>query len=160
MITTFQVRGWNPAPQGSKTYMGHGVMVESCKQVKYWRSVVTGEALKACKQMLLGQVHLDIEFVFSRPKSHYGSGRNAAKLKESAPVLHSNKPDLSKLIRSTEDALTNIAYKDDSQVCKISSLKRYADQGELPGAIITIRPFDLKHVNKTVLSALTGQVYS
>jgi len=70
-------------------------------------------------------------FVFDRPKSHFGTGRNANKLKGSSPLHHVCKPDLSNLIKMPEDILNNILWHDDSQIIKISSVeKRYAYPGE------------------------------
>ena len=40
-----------------------------------------------------------MNFRFVRPKSHYGTGRNAKKLKPSAPPHHTQKPDATKLLR-------------------------------------------------------------
>ena len=55
---------------------------------------------------LPGPVRLDAEFWFPRPKSHYGTGKNADKLKASAPTLHTGRVDLDKLVRLLGDALT------------------------------------------------------
>lgn len=57
-----------------------------------------------------------------RPKSHFGTGKNAKILKKSAPaVLHCTRtPDNDKVLRAILDALTGYAWKDDKQVvmCK------------------------------------------
>lgn len=131
-----------PAPQGSKRYVGHGIMIESSKHVKPWREAVKHAALLARPAaaddgiIYHGPVDLDITFCFLRPKSHYGTGRNAHILKESAAVSVIRKPDLSKLIRSTEDALTDaLIWRDDSQVVHITASKRYAD---MQGATIRV----------------------
>lgn len=135
-----RVEGYVPAPQGSKTAMPNGAVVEVCKRVKSWRAAVTDAAVKAGSRPFSGSVEMKAVFVFPRPKSHFGTGSNADKLKASAPYLHSIKPDVSKLLRSTEDALTNIAYTDDSRIAKTTAVKRYAALGELPGATIVIQP--------------------
>jgi len=126
-------------PQGSKRMVGNGVMIESCKHVKSWRAAVTDAAVAEGAQPLMGAVEMQVEFVFPRPRSHYGTGKNADKLKPSAPLLHSTRPDISKLLRSTEDALSNVAYQDDARIARTSAIKRYAAEGELPGALIAIR---------------------
>lgn len=61
---------------------------------------------------------LGIRFYFNRPQSHYGTGRNARTLKPSAPKLHAQSPDLAKLIRCLEDALTGVVWLDDKLVCR------------------------------------------
>ena len=135
-----EIRGWIPAPQGSKKYVGNGVMVEVSKRVKPWRYAVNQAAQDMCRCPLDGNVTMDVVFIFPRPKSHFGTGKNSQRLKPLAPTHHKFKPDLSKLIRSTEDALTGIAYQDDSQICELRASKRYAAIGEQPGAIITLHP--------------------
>ena len=136
----FEVRGYIPSPQGSKKHVGNGVMVESCKTVKLWRAAVADAAVFARIQKIAGPVIAHMEFVFPRPASHFGTGRNASKLKPSSPKRgHSVKPDLSKLVRSTEDALSGIAYDDDARIIRFAHLeKRYAAVDELPGAIIKL----------------------
>jgi Holliday junction resolvase RusA-like endonuclease len=39
--------------------------------------------------------------------------------------FHTVKPDSSNILKAVEDALNNIAYKDDSQICDSRSIKRY-----------------------------------
>jgi Holliday junction resolvase RusA-like endonuclease len=56
-------------------------------------------------------------------------------LKPNAPYYHTNAPDATKLIRSTEDALKKLVWQDDSQVCLQIISKTYEDK---PGALITI----------------------
>ncbi len=53
-----------------------------------------------------------------RPKSHFGTGKNAKIFKKSAPaVLHCPRtPDNDKVLRAILDALTGYAWKDDKQV--------------------------------------------
>jgi len=78
-------------------------------------------------------------FVLNRPKAHYGTGKNARMLKPSAPTEPTVKPDLIKMARAVEDAMSGIVYKDDSQVCKYRNLeKRYALDGEVEGVYVTV----------------------
>jgi Holliday junction resolvase RusA-like endonuclease len=46
---TFLVEDMAPAPQGSKRHVGKGVMVESCKNVKPWRLLVSKTAITLCQ---------------------------------------------------------------------------------------------------------------
>ena len=130
-----------PAPQGSKRHVGNGVMIESSAKVKPWREAVKAMAIDVKGddwQPLNGPVQLEVTFYFPRPQSHYGTGRNATTLKASAPVHHSSVPDLSKLIRSTEDALTEAGiWRDDSRVTRIRASKIYSTS--FTGAVITVR---------------------
>lgn len=134
---TFRVEGMAPAPQGSKRHVGKGVMIESCQDVKPWRILVAQSAVAAGVPLLRGPVRMSVVFVFSRPAGHF---RKDGSLKPSAPLHHSIRPDLSKLLRSTEDSLTKLAYEDDSRIVGCAIEKRYAIGDERPGAIVTVIP--------------------
>ena len=136
-----------PAPQGSKRHLGNGIMIEASKKVKPWRQDVKEAALNHYHGPVIdGPVEIEIIFLFARPKSHYGTGRNANNLKTSAPVFMTSKArgDIDKLERSTYDSLSETTggtvLKDDSLVVKNRSMKRYCVEGEHPGAMITVRP--------------------
>jgi Holliday junction resolvase RusA-like endonuclease len=74
-------------------------------------------------------------FVMPRPAYHFVGGNKKGKLKASAPRYHTVRPDVVKLQRSTEDALTKIIWVDDSQTYDIHAVKHY---GEEPGCQILI----------------------
>lgn len=63
-------------------------------------------------------VHLSVFFVMTRPKS----------VKRSH---HTTKPDLTNLIKSLEDALNGVVWKDDSQIFSVSAVKRYGPKGQI-----------------------------
>lgn len=92
-----------------------------------------------CEYPLSGPIGLRLTFVMPRPKSHYGTGKNAGVLKPNAPKYHTSKPDRGKLARAVEDALTLIAYVDDSQVCAGPIEKVYGDR---PGVEIELTPME------------------
>ena len=131
----FAVQGIEPAPQGSKRHVGNGRMVEASAKVKPWRFAVSQAALNTNEPITDRPVMVQITFMFNRPKSHYNS---KGQLKPTAPLYKQTKPDLDKLCRSTLDGLTNVLLKDDSQVVNLICCKIYAEEGELPGALITI----------------------
>lgn len=139
-----------PAPGGSKTaipmYDGNGKLVtkptESGRQrpvLRYvddakgnaaWRKIVgwIGKSTMQHKklQALEGPLRFSVEFLMPR----------GVTVKRAD---HTVKPDLSKLIRSTEDALTSIVWIDDAQIVEHGPMrKRYITNGESPGAKITI----------------------
>ncbi|WP_030672232.1 RusA family crossover junction endodeoxyribonuclease [Streptomyces sp. NRRL B-1347] len=150
---TITVRGV-PGPQGSKTHVGGGRMIESSAKVKPWRECVAWMAIqarqKARGRTITGPVALAVTFSLERPRSHYGNGRNTATvLRPSAPARPDRKPDVSKLIRSTEDALTTaLVYRDDALVVEYWRLGKYyvSDYGQVfdvldtPGAVIRVWP--------------------
>jgi Holliday junction resolvase RusA-like endonuclease len=128
-----------PAPGGSKkafVVAGRARIVEDSKRNADWRASVALAASREIEAPLEGPLELTLTFVMPRTKGHYGSGKNAGKLKTSAPIWHTTKPDRTKLMRSTEDALTGIAWRDDTQVVSGSTLKQYGDR---PGCWISIR---------------------
>lgn len=135
-VVRLVVRGI-PAPQGSKRFVGvvkgRGRMVESSKKVQPWRSSVKGAAevlLNASGAAPIdGPVRLRIVFTMPAPAS-------LPKRKASHPV---RMPDLSKLVRSTEDALTEAGvWKDDSRVVVCEAIKTYpaATPGAHPEALV------------------------
>jgi len=79
------------------------------------------------------------EYRFHRPKSHHGTGRNADKLKPSAPRYHTQKPDRDNLDKAVLDAFTDIGlWHDDCQVVGGQIQKRWCEPHEGPGCEITI----------------------
>lgn len=142
LVYAFHVYG-DPAPQGSKRHVGKGVMVESSKKVKPWRIAVTDAAMQIRRDLLDEPLVADMVFTFLRPRAHYRTGRNAHLLRDNAPARPMGKPDVSKLIRSTEDALSGVLYRDDSRITEYGRLlKVYAgedtDALDVPGAVIRI----------------------
>jgi Holliday junction resolvase RusA-like endonuclease len=130
-VTTFHVPGI-PAPQGSKTgYIrgGRVVLVESSKKVKPWRAAVAQAATIAYlhAEPIDGPVAVEIDFHLPRPKSL-----------PKRVIWMVKKPDLDKLIRSTLDALSGIAYIDDNRITHITATKDYAASPGDAGATITI----------------------
>lgn len=77
-----------------------------------------------------GPVRMTSLFYFTRPKSHYGTGKNAAILKPSAPAIKTTKPDLSKLVRALEDGLTGVVYVDDAQIVSHVAEKQFGDRSD------------------------------
>jgi Holliday junction resolvase RusA-like endonuclease len=96
--------------------------------VHNWKGMVADAARQAYSgPLLIGAVKLEITFIRPRPASHYGTGRNAHRLKASAPRWPITKPDLTKLRRAVEDALKGVVWRDDSQVVEGIDRKRYGE---------------------------------
>jgi len=141
------VRGL-PAPQGSKRHVGNGVMIEMSKRVKPWREAVVGAAAEARSAagiwLLDTALRADMVFTMLRPASHYRTGRNAHLLHDRAPLCPAKAPDLSKLIRSTEDALTDAGVmRSDALIVEYGrAAKVWANEDpdalDSPGAVIRI----------------------
>lgn len=86
-----------------------------------------------------GPVALQMAFWFRRPKSHYGSGKNAAVLRFDAPKYQVTKPDADNLAKAVMDALTTMGglWNDDTQVAQLRVVKCY---GDTPGMHLEIGP--------------------
>jgi len=85
------------------------------------------EATHQIDRTYQGPVSMTCDFVFERPKSHFGTGRNSEKLKPSAPTHHVQKPDTDNLLKFVKDCLNGQAYKDDSQVVSLEANKRWGN---------------------------------
>lgn len=139
-----------PAPQGSKIRTNYGVRDDN-PATKPFRDIVTAEALTARKtagwEPRPGPVVVDVVFTMPRPRGHYGTGRNATKVKASAPSHPATKPDSDKLGRAVLDGLDDAGvYLDDGQVFDLHIVKAYPhghlDALDTPGAVITITQED------------------
>jgi len=150
MSQSFYIQG-TPVPQGSKnafvyTPKGGGrpravVTDASGQRLKDWRKIIHYTAKqKWSGDPLEGPVSLTVTIYIKRPKNHYGTGKNAHMLKDTAPKHHIIKPDRTKLLRAIEDGLTGICWKDDSQVISGPCDKLYADKREDAGCFVTIEP--------------------
>ena len=125
-----------PAPQGSKRHVGRGVMVESSKAVKPWREAVKTAALEVMdgRPALDGPLRVSMVFTVRKPTS-------APKSRRTWP---DRTPDLSKLCRATEDALTEAGvWTDDARVVAYDWLAKVfpgEDVGALhiPGVTVTV----------------------
>ena len=141
---TFTVLG-KPATQGSKTYKGRGVMVDSCKRLKAWRQLVrkTAKSLRPSGwyARLNAPICVSVVFVFARANDQYiNNTPGPDRLKPDAPQ-HCTKRigDVDKLSRAILDSLSEgVVYNDDAQVIDLIAHKRYANDREQPCAIITV----------------------
>lgn len=142
-VIRLTVRGL-PAPQGSKSFKGmsnagRAILTESSKKVRPWRQDVkaAAEALRdrTGAPPIDGPVIVRMTFTLPKPKS-------APKRRRTYPM---RTPDLSKLARSTEDALTDAGiWADDARVIGYEKLwKTYpsedVDALDSPGCVIEIR---------------------
>lgn len=166
----FRVRGL-PAPQGSKAMMRHRttgamIMIESAKGVAPWRMAVAAAAMAAVAgrgwMPLGGPVVLRVRFALPRPKSHYRCADPARDLKGSSPLAPVSPPDLSKLLRATEDALTTARiWADDSLVVEVIASKVYAGEDpsgvlDSPGALIAVAPASPAYHHRRAAPAREG----
>jgi hypothetical protein len=157
-ILTIRVYG-TPAPGGSKNGFRSGPACRVCGKRRgpiimqdaggdanaVWKATVAAYARQAMaaqgwKKNEAPVCHdADCTFFIARPKSHFGTGKNAAVLKPNAPVDHLVAPDSTKFWRPTEDALTHAGvWQDDSQCPGAHHVKQYCTLGQAPGCEIKI----------------------
>jgi crossover junction endodeoxyribonuclease RusA len=140
----FTVYG-RPQPAGSKRAFavkqggvptGRIAVTDDNTKGKPWRDSIVAEALlqyhatlgvpvERRHELMRGPLTLHVDFYVARPKGHYGSGRNAERVKPSAPDYPTTKPDVTKLVRAVEDALTGTVWHDDAQIVNQHATKRF-----------------------------------
>ena len=108
-------------PVGSKRAFprkGGGVIVapDNPRAQPWMAEAAALAATAAGDEAMTGALSLYVTFTLARPKGHYGTGRNSANLRPSAPPYPATRPDLTKLVRGLEDALTGALWRDDAQV--------------------------------------------
>ena len=146
-MVELRIRGL-PAPQGSKKHVGRGILVESSKRVKPWRTDIVTQSWDQYKsEPMTGPLEVEIIFWFPRPVAHYRTalGKRTNTIKDNAPT-HTTSAfdgDIDKVVRATLDGLSAKAggcvIKDDSLVVKLSCEKRYVTRTEGCGALIRVR---------------------
>jgi len=121
-----------PAPQGSKTRMPNGAMVEggsAAGRAKHlaWRTAVAEAAVGKVDEPLDGPLQLVAQFFLPRPASR------------KRDRWADRKPDLDKLLRCTLDGLTDAGLiRDDARVTYIAASKELADTWT--GATLRVQP--------------------
>lgn len=124
-----------PRPQGSMRLLG---AVNGQPRLRYSdttiehrnMAVVTLRDEWSGRDTLAEAVAVRCTFEFPRPRSHYGTGRNASTLKPSAPRWHGSTPDTDKLLRLVGDSLVLAGVlRDDSQITVMRGEKVWSDAG-------------------------------
>lgn len=129
-MISFFVPG-KPQAQGSKVKGQWGNMREANKELGPWRERVALEAYRVAGGQIFqtGEpVALGLEFVLYRPSSAPKTKRLSA----------TKKPDIDKMERAIQDALTHVLWPDDAQVTLVIKRKRVAELGESPGVYVWV----------------------
>lgn len=141
---TFTIHG-TPRPQGSLKIVtsrstGRAFAKNSDTTTEHRNLLVATIGSQWEDTPITGAVQLWATFVMPRPASHYGTGRNADRLKPSAPFWHTGKPDGDKLIRAVFDALTIAGVvRDDCVIDRHHAAKRWqTDRGDRPRTEVII----------------------
>ena len=114
------------------------VVVDDNPKSKDWKNAVACEARKAYRGELLdGALSVEFTFYRPRPKGHYGTkGLNKKGLASGHPTT---KPDVLKLARAVEDALTNVIWIDDAQIVDERLRKVWGEPARVEIVIRTVR---------------------
>jgi Holliday junction resolvase RusA-like endonuclease len=115
----------------------HFIRDSSGKRGSEWRNAVAqaGGIEMRGAPLLDGALELRLEFVVPRPKAHVG----ARGLKPSAPAWPTTRPDVLKLARGVEDALTGIVWRDDSQIVVEHLVKSYGEPARVEVSVYRLR---------------------
>jgi Holliday junction resolvase RusA-like endonuclease len=119
-------------PLGGNSPTGRWGVVDANKKAEPWkRTVAQAAGEQYVGPLLLGPLVVEFVFVQTRPKAHFGTGRNQGIVKDSAPAYPAKNPDALKLGRAVEDALTGVLWRDDNQIVDERIAKRYGDRARV-----------------------------
>lgn len=131
---TFTVLG-DAKPSGSKRAFavrrngvptGQIAVSDANPKAKEWKQEVKHAARQAFTGHLLDvPIKLVLKFFRPRPKGHYG--RNGLNSKGRASTAPTSKPDVLKLARGVEDALTGVVWRDDAQIVSETLTKEWGE---------------------------------
>lgn len=144
-MTAFTVYG-QARPKGNMRRTPAGGMYDSDKGVKAWMQSIAwsahalGDARGTPWHDDRVPLKLEVVFWIRRPAFHLTGGVTGGGLRPSAPGWPTMRPDVDKLVRAVLDALTGVAYSDDSQVVQLVAQKRYCAPGESERTIIAVSP--------------------
>lgn len=118
-MISFTVFG-DPQSGGSKiqgrTNFGRTFLRDTNPKVGAWKRDVkmTAQVAMERHELMTGPIRLEAKFYVQLPRT----------VKRSYPTV---KPDLTKLLRPVEDALTGVVYRDDCQIIKTTMEKHYGE---------------------------------
>lgn len=95
-----------------------------------------------------GPVEISITIFLQCPKSYPKKIREAML---SGEILPTRTPDCSNVLKSAEDGLNGIAYKDDSQIAKTNTERFYAEE---PGLLVVVAPVNTDYMKESLRASL------
>lgn len=143
-VTEFEIVG-DPSPQGSKTRMPNGAVVEgrsAAQRAKHknWRTAIADAAKDVAERLpefdgydapLDGPLGLSVEFRFAMPASRRKAVREAGR------AFKTSAPDVDKLLRALCDGLqAGGLIRDDARICAVEATK--VEVVGWTGALVTI----------------------
>src|SRR5262245_36927558 len=120
-----------------KRGMKKPIITDSNRNARSWSQLVAEGANRAIGALpvddrallFASAIRLSVAFYLPRPKKYQKRGLG---------VAHLTAPDIDKLVRAILDALTQVAWGDDSQVVELLTTKAYADVDSPPHADIRV----------------------
>jgi Holliday junction resolvase RusA-like endonuclease len=131
----FTVAG-KPEPAGSKRALPWRArdgrsgtsIVDANPKSRGWKTQVSEAAAAAFSgELLNGPLSVELVFEVPRPQGHFGKHGLLA----SAPAHPTTRPDVLKLARAVEDAITGTIWRDDAQIVREVLVKTYGEQSRL-----------------------------
>lgn len=121
---------------------------DSNKKSKGWKNAVKASAgVQYLGPLLRCSLTVEMIFYVVRKKGDYGTGRNAGVVKDSSPAYPAKRPDVLKLARGVEDALTGTVWLDDALIVDERIAKRF---GEKEGVEVRIWATEAQRVDDLV----------
>jgi len=120
-----------PVPKARPRFSSKSGTAYTPKRTKDYEAHIKKHIKPLVKELLLGPVHVHLNVVFKRPKYMQKN------IYSHDLILHTKRPDLDNVIKAVLDALNSV-LNDDSQVCKISATKYYAEKDHEPRTEISI----------------------
>lgn len=105
------------------------------EQEGYFKQIITKQLPKDF-EIFTGPVILEMDFRLTRPKNHFGTGRNAEKLKRWAPIWPLVTPDWDNLAKFVCDCMNGLIFEDDKQIVSAKADKFY---GKVSCTLINVR---------------------
>jgi Holliday junction resolvase RusA-like endonuclease len=151
-ISVRPVPRYGPGREVIGSALAYGSSKESEKRIKSWMNTVRNAAQLAygAQMPIAGPVAVEMTFFRKRPDNQVGTGRNAGVVKEWAPRYPIVYPDVLKLARGIEDAMTGVVYLDDAQIVEERTLKLFTSPGTEPRVEVTVWVLDNELVREQI----------
>lgn len=127
-----------PAPKGRPRMTKRGIAFTPSKtrRAEQDLAVLVSNELKG-KEPIDVAIRVEMDVFMPRPKSHYGTGRNAGKIKDSSPQFPITKPDIDNIEKLFLDAAEGLLWTNDSRIVHKNTRLCYAD-GRAPGYVVVV----------------------
>lgn len=139
MLIEFDVQGQPMAqPRVKARNAGGFIKIYTPSIADKWKAAVGETAKASIMEPIKEPCFVSLDFRFTRPKCHFGTGKNSTRLKPAAPMIHSQKPDIDNLVKAVLDGMVKFgALKDDDIVVGTLAIKGWeGDKG--PGVSVSI----------------------